>query len=88
MPNLTRHLLLPALAPLLFLMVVATPAAVLGCRNRGQLALAIAFTSVLVALYAAIMGSRCRLRRDPRANWWLISSIVLAIPPIALLLLA
>lgn len=88
MSNLTRHILLPALVPLLFIVVVATPMAVLGCRNRGLLALIIAFASVLGALSAAIRGAHCRLRRDSRANWWLASSLILAIAPVALLLLA
>lgn len=88
MPNLTRHILLPALAPLLFLGLAATPAAVLGCRNRGLLALTIAFISVFCALYCAVMGVKASSRRDPRTRWWLASSLILAIPPVALLILA
>lgn len=88
MNNLTRHILLPTLAPLLFLALAATPVAVLGCRNRGLLALAIAFASVFCALYAAVKGAICRSRGDTQAKWWLASSLILAIPPVALLFLA
>jgi hypothetical protein len=88
MQNLTRHILLPTLAPLLFFVVAATPVEFLGCRNRGLLALTIAFASVLCALYAAIRGANCSHRRDPQSTWWLLSLLILAIPPVALLVLA
>ena len=88
MTKLTRHILIPTLAPLLFFAVAATPVALLGCRNRGLLALIIAFASVLCALYTAIKGANCRFRHDPSANWWLLTSLILAIPPVALLILA
>lgn len=88
MNNLTRHLLVPTLAPLLFFAVAATPVAVLGCRNRGLLALTIAFASGLCSLYTTVRSIQCSRRHDPRNIWWLFSSLLLAIPPVALLILA
>lgn len=88
MNNLTRHILLPTLAPLLFFALAATPVELLGCRNRGLLALTIAFASLLCALYTAVRSTKCNHRRDPRSTWWLLSSLILAIPPVALIILA
>ncbi len=82
-----RHILFPALAPLLFFSVAATPVEFFGCRTRGLLALTIALVGVLAGLSTAIMGAKSRLRRDPAANWW-ISSLILAIPAIAVLIIA
>jgi len=88
MTNLTRHITLPALAPLLFAVLAATPVEVLGCRNRGLLALVVAFASVFGALYAAIRSAQCSRRHDPRNLWWLATSLILMVPPVALLILA
>jgi hypothetical protein len=83
-----RHILLPAFAPVLFLVVATTPVDVLGCANRGLLAVAIAFLSVLAGLGAAVAGARGRRRGDPNANWWATSALVLAIPAVLLILFA
>ena len=63
-----RHILLPAIAPVLFLVIATTPVDVLGCRNRGLLAIAVAFLSVLAGLGSAVAGVRGRMKGDPAAN--------------------
>jgi hypothetical protein len=68
--------------------VAATPVQVLGCRNRGWLAVAIAFASVLLSLGTAIMGTKGRLQGDPHTLWWFASTVILAIPAVALIILA
>ncbi len=83
-----RHILLPAILPALFFAVAATPVEVLGCRTRGLLAGTIALVGALAAVVAAILALRGRLRNDPRANWWVVSSLVLAIPAVAVVILA
>jgi hypothetical protein len=83
-----RHILLPAFAPLLFLVVATTPVDVLGCATRGLLAVAIAFLSVLAGLVSAFVGTRGRMRGNPDANWWATSALVLAMPAVLLLLFA
>jgi hypothetical protein len=88
MTPLQRHVLFPALVPLLFLAVAATPVELLGCRNRGLLALGIALASALAGLYAAMRAATLRRRADPLSPWWLATAIILAIAPIALLILA
>jgi hypothetical protein len=86
--QLYRHVLLPAFAPVLFLVVATTPVDVLGCLTRGLLAVAIAFLSILAGLGSAIAGVRGKMRGDPDANWWATSALVLAIPAVLLILLA
>lgn len=88
MNRISRHILLPALAPILFFGVAATPVEFFGCRTRGLLAVMIALVGVLAGLGTAIMALKSRIRRDPNANWWILSSIILAIPAIAVLVIA
>jgi hypothetical protein len=83
-----RHILLPAGAPLLFLVVATTPVDVLGCLTRGLLAVAIAFLSILAGVGAAIVGARGKIQGNPDANWWATSALVLAIPAVLLILFA
>lgn len=88
MTPLTSHLAIPAVAPLLFFTVAATPVDLLGCRTRGLLAFGIALVSVLAGLGAAVMALKGRLRGDPRSPWWVFSSLILALPALGLILLA
>jgi disulfide bond formation protein DsbB len=83
-----RHILLPAFAPILFLVIATTPVDVLGCRNRGLLAIAIAFLSILAGLGLAVAGVRWKMQGRPDANWWATSALVLAIPAVLLILFA
>jgi hypothetical protein len=88
MSPVLKHIILPAIAPALFFAVAAMPVAVLGCRNRGLLALMIALAGALAGLAAAFMGAKGRMRSDPRTYWWAASSLILAIPAVAVLILA
>ena len=88
MNSISRYILIPALAPILFFSVAATPVEFFGCRTRGLLAFMIALAGVLAGLGTAIMALKSRLRRDPSANWWFLSSLILAIPAIAILVIA
>ncbi len=86
--RVTRHVVIPAIMPAVFFSVAFTPVAVLGCRNRGLLALAVALASGCWALGAAVTGAKKRSRGDADAFWWVIGSMVLTIPVVALLLMA
>jgi len=86
--RILRHILLPALAPILFLVIATTPVDVLGCRNRGLLAIAIVLLSVIAGLGLAVAGVRGRMRGDPAANWWATSALILAVPAVLLILFA
>jgi hypothetical protein len=80
--------IIPSLLPIAFFAVAATPVEVLGCRNRGLLALLIAFVSVVAGLGAAIRAAKGRRRGEAEAVRWVVSALILAIPPVALIFLA
>jgi len=88
MRNMIYHILGPAIMPAVFFRIATTPVEILGCRTRGLIALSIAFISGLTALGSAIVSAKRRKRGDPSAIWWVASSIILAIPVVALLILA
>jgi hypothetical protein len=83
-----KHVILPGVMPMIFFLIASTPVETLGCLTRGLLALLVALASGLAALGAAMIGARCRFRRDPYAPWWVVTSGILAIPVIALIILA
>jgi hypothetical protein len=83
-----RYIALPAIEPILFFGVAATPVDVLGCKTRGLLAVIIAFASVLGGLASATMALKGRLRGDWQSHWWVGSELVHAIPAIGLIILA
>ena len=74
--------------PVLFFWVASTPVEVLGCLVRGLIALLIALISGLAALVAAIMGAKGRVRHDRNRIWWVVSTLILVIPVVAMILLA
>jgi hypothetical protein len=88
MNHIIYNILIPAIMPILFLNIAATPVEVLGCRNRGLIAFMIALISGLASLGAAIMAIRGRMRNDLDTIRWIITSLILVIPVIALIILA
>jgi hypothetical protein len=70
-----------------FFSVAATPVELFGCTH-GLLALVIALVGVLAGLVTAIMAVKSRVRRDQAANWWILSSLILAIPAIGVPVIA
>lgn len=86
--KILRHIWIPAIAPATFFLVAAMPVEVLGCRNRGLLALLIALVSVLAGLAAAVRGVQGRRRREVDSGRWTVSALILAIPAVALIFLA
>jgi hypothetical protein len=83
-----RHILLPAFAPVLFLVIATTPVDVLGCRTCGLLTIAVALLSVIAGLGSAVAGVRGKMKSDPAANWWATSAPILAVPAVLLILFA
>ena len=88
MNHIIYNILIPAIMPILFLAIAATPVEVLGCSNRGLIAFMIALISGLASLSAAIMAIRGRMRNDLDTIRWIITSLILVIPVIALIILA
>jgi hypothetical protein len=88
MNRILRHIIIPTALMVAFFAVVATPVEAIGCRNRGLLAVSIAFISVLAGLGTAIIGVFIKGRKNPDAQWWILSTLILVIPPVALIILA
>ncbi|MBE0597482.1 MAG: hypothetical protein IH614_09450 [Desulfuromonadales bacterium] len=88
MTPLLRHVLLPLMAPTFFFVVAATPVEVLGCRNRGLLALLIVGVSLIGAVAATVAGTRGRARGRLGHRWWATTALILLLPAIALVFLA
>lgn len=90
------HVIVPAIMPTLFFIVALTPVTVLGCLLRGLIAMLISLVSGLAALAAAIIatrgrtkgGSRGKVRYDENSIWWVLSTLILVIPVIAMIILA
>jgi len=72
----------------LFFAVALTPVEVLGCFLRGLIAMLIALISGLAALVAVTIGAKGRVRHDKNSIWWVLSTLILVIPVIALIILA
>lgn len=83
-----RHILFPALMPLAFCILVQIPVHVIGCRNRGILALLIALTSGIAAIGTSVIGLRERMRGKPDSTRWIVSTLILTVPVVALIVLA
>jgi hypothetical protein len=81
-------MILPAIVPALFFGVAALPVQVLGCRTRGFVAVMIALVGAVASLGAAIMGVKGRRRGSPDTGSWVVSSLILAIPAVAVIIIA
>lgn len=88
MTRWTRHIVIPAMMPVVFFSVALSPVTMLGCRNRGLVALLVALASGVSAVAAAVAGARGRMRGDAEAFWWVVSSLVLTVPVVAMLAMA
>jgi hypothetical protein len=82
------HIILPSIMPVLFFIIAFTPVEVLGCFMRGLIALLITLVSGLAALVAVTIGVKGPVRNDRNSIWWVISTLILVIPLIAMVLLA
>lgn len=88
MKRILYHVALPALVCLVFFEVVRSPVSLFGCANRGLLATAIALSSGVGAMVSII---RCKneMKTDPEAaRWWLMTTLILAVPLVALVIFA
>jgi ABC-type amino acid transport system permease subunit len=80
-----RHVLLPAIAPLAIVGLYVTPVSLIGCANRGLLALVVASVSTAAAFVTVATAFRARMRGDRSSIWWTVSTLVLTLPLVLLL---
>ena len=88
MKGIVRHVVIPAVLPALFFAVVATPVEVLGCRNRGLIALTISLIGGLASVGVMALGAVRRFRGDPTAALWVASALILIIPAVFIVVIA
>ncbi|MHB8108676.1 MAG: hypothetical protein ACYDHW_01435 [Syntrophorhabdaceae bacterium] len=75
-----KHIVLPAVAPVLIIGLYFTPVMIFGCAIRGLMAASIALISVICAFIAIGLGFSARKRHDPIGSWWIISAIIFTLP--------
>lgn len=76
---LFRHVALPAVAPLALVVLYSTPLTVVGCAQRGLLALAVTSVATVAAFGCVVMAFRTRARGEDRSSWWMFSTAILAL---------
>jgi len=86
--NKLRHILIPALVTAVFFFIVSLPVELLGCRNRGLVAVIIAIVTGLVGIAAAVKALIDKVRGDSNSYLWMTSALILAIPSIFIVLIA
>ena len=80
-----RHLVLPSVAPAILIGLYFTPKTVFGCANRGYMALAVVFLSLVAAAGTALKAETARRRGETEAvNWWIVTTLVLVSPLVLL----
>lgn len=79
-----KHIVLPAVAPVLIVGLYFTPVTVFGCFNRGLIAVSIALISAICAFVMIGFGFSARRRHDPLLWWWIISATIFTLPLVLL----
>jgi len=81
----TRHILIPAIAPLAVVGLYFTPVSLIGCANRGLIALAVVFISLVAGITTGVLGLRARARNGAASGWWIASTCILVLPVLLVL---
>lgn len=80
-----KHLILPSVAPGALIWLYLTSKDVFGCANRGYLASAVVSLALIAGAATATKSVTARKRGEiEAANWWTITTIILASPLILL----
>ena len=72
----------------IFFIVTILPVEMIGCRNRGLIAVAVAMASGIAGISAAVKAIIGRIRRDANSSLWMISAIILALPAVYIVFIA
>lgn len=84
--RLIRNLILPAIGPVLLIWLYFTPKSVFGCANRGYMALAVVFLSLIGALATTVRMLMAKRHGDIEgANWWALTTLILVLPLVLLI---
>jgi hypothetical protein len=86
--KIMMHIIYPSLLSVAFFINAALPVTVLGCVNRGLVALVVALISGIAALGAVVLAIRERMSGKLESSWWILTTLILTIPVLALIRLA
>ena len=86
MKKITKHLLLPSLAPILIICLFFTPKYVFGCANRGYMALTIALVALILAFVSVSKAiAEKRHGEIQESYWWILTTLILMTTALLLL---
>ncbi len=85
MSAFTKHVLVPAIAPISIVALDFTPVSLVDCVNRGLMALAVVFISLAAGIVTGVLGFKTRGRGTPASGWWIASTCVLVTPALLVL---
>lgn len=88
MKKVIKHIMIPAMASILFFAVAALPVELLGCYNRGFIAAIIALAAGVLGIFAAVKAVKGKIRGDVNSSMWIASAVIFAIPAIFIVLSA
>jgi cytochrome bd-type quinol oxidase subunit 1 len=88
MKNSIKYFGAAATLTILFFINAATPVQALGCYTRGLVAAIIGLICGLTAIASMIISLKKRMDKDPTDKQWMLLTLVLAIPLVALIILA
>jgi hypothetical protein len=80
MAKIIKHIVIPAVVPTVAIGLYFMPVSLLGCVNRGLIALAVVLISLLGGIAAAVVALRLRVRHNAESGWWVTSACILALP--------
>ena len=70
----------PRVLTAIFFAVANLPVEILGCRNRGLIAVGIALAAGILGIVAAVKAVLGKMRGDAGASMWIASALIFAIP--------
>lgn len=82
---LTRHILIPTVAPALIVGLYFMPVSLVGCANRGLMALAIVSASLVAGVVTGLLGLLSGPRGGASPGWWMASTCILLLPALLVL---
>lgn len=88
MKKITKHVIIPLIAPTIFFVVASFPVELLGCRNRGLIAALLAIAAGILGILAAVKALIGKVRGDANSLLWIVSALILSTPAIFIVLIA
>ena len=86
MKKIILHIVIPAMASIIFFAIAALPVELLGCFNRGLIAALVALAAGVLGIVAAVKAVKGKIRGDVNSALWMASALIFAIPSIFIVL--